>query len=170
MLEFLQQQGPHSATSLSLKLFDWPTISAPEQSLVRGVLAGFHCLHHLVLWKACEDQMLEIVGATCPSLASLDVWRSTHVTDQGVRALLGLDLACPRPLCASLTTVAIKDTSISDCGAFHLLIHCHALAHLHYSQDSFLQQLQWRIEQNYLLTHTTFRLTTAFLQVSGSLK
>merc|ERR1719205_147063 len=107
--------------------------------------------------------MLEVVGATCTSLASLDIWRSSQATDRGVRALLGLDLARPRALCASLQAVAIKDTSISDTGAFHLLIHCHGLRHLQFSQDSFLQQLQWRIQQNFLTTGTVFQLTSVKL-------
>ena len=165
VLDTLHNLGTHAATSLALKLFDCPTISAQEQGLTRQALANFPHLQQLVLWKACDDRMLEVVGATCIRLASIDIWKSTQATDQGVRALLGLDLSRPRQLCSSLREVAIKDTSISDCGAFHLLIHCHGLVQLQYSQDSFLQQLQWRIEQNFLLTGTMFHLTTAFLQV-----
>ena len=166
VLDTLQQLGTHAASSLALKLFDCPTISSQEQALTRQALAGFPHLQQLVLWKACDDSMLEVVGATCLSLTSIDIWKSTQTTDQGVRALLGLDLSRPRQLCSSLREVAIKDTSVSDCGAFHLLIHCHGLVHLQYSQDSFLQQLQWRIEQNFLLTGTVFQLTSAFLQVA----
>ena len=168
VLDTLQHLGTHAASSLALKLFDCPTISAQEQALTRQALAGFPHLQQLVLWKACDDSMLEVVGATCLSLTSIDIWKSTQATDQGVRALLGLDLSRPRQLCSSLREVAIKDTSVSDCGAFHLLIHCHGLVQLQYSQDSFLQQLQWRIEQNFLLTGTMFRLTSAFLQVPSS--
>jgi len=166
VLDTLQHLGTHGASSLALKLFDCPTISAQEQALTRQALAGFPHLHQLILWKACDDSMLEVVGATCLSLTSIDIWKSTQATDQGVRALLGLDLSRPRQLCSSLREVAIKDTSVSDCGAFHLLIHCHGLVQLQYSQDSFLQQLQWRIEQNFLLTGTMFRLTSAFFQVT----
>ena len=168
VLDTLQQLGTHAASSLALKLFDCPTISSQEQALTRQALAGFPHLQQLVLWKACDDSMLEVVGATCLSLTSIDIWKSTQTTDQGVRALLGLDLSRPRQLCSSLREVAIKDTSVSDCGAFHLLIHCHGLVQLQYSQDSFLQQLQWRIEQNFLLTGTMFRLTSAFFQVLSS--
>lgn len=166
VLETLQALGPHSCSSIAFKLWDCPAISAQEQSLARSLLQGFPNLSTLTLWRACDDFMLEVLGSTCSSLASLDIWKSAQATDRGVRALLGLDLARPRALCASFRSIAIRDTSISDGGAFQLLIHCHSLAQLQYNTDSFLQQLQWRIEQNYLLTHTVFTLKTVFLQVS----
>lgn len=169
VMEFLHHIGlhhhGHSATSLSLKMFDCPSISHQEQTLTRHLLSGFPHLSHLVLWKSCDDSMLEIVGSTCSNLSSIDIWRSTNATDRGVRALLGLDLARPNSVCSSFRKISIKDTSISDSGAFQILIHCHSLNQLDFSQDSFLQQLQWRIEQNFLLTETVFQLTTVFLQV-----
>ena len=46
------------------------------------------------------------------------------------------------------------------------MIHCDNLETLEYSQDSFLQQLLWRISQNYSLTKTVFRLRSLFLTVN----
>ena len=71
---------------------------------------------------------------------------------------LGLDAERPFRVCGSVKRVAIKDTSITDYGAFNLMIHCDNLESLEYSQDSFLQQLLWRISQNYAVTKTSFNL------------
>ena len=65
-----------------------------------------------------------------------------------------------------MTKVAIKDTSITDLGAFNLMIHCDNLHTLEFSQDTFLQQLLQRISHNYSLTKTVFQLRNLFLQVN----
>lgn len=46
------------------------------------------------------------------------------------------------------------------------MIHCDNLENLQYSQDTFLQQLLWRISQNYSLTKTMFNLKSIFLTVN----
>ena len=79
---------------------------------------------------------------------------------------LGLDAERPFKVCSSLTKVAIKDTSVTDLGAFNLMIHCDNLHTLQFSQDTFLQQLLHRISQNYALTKTVFQLRSLFLQVN----
>ena len=79
---------------------------------------------------------------------------------------LALDAEIPFPVCSSIKKVAIKDTSIPDMGAFNFMIHCEHLETLEFSQDSFLQQLLWRISENYLRTKTMFNLRTLFLQVN----
>ena len=79
---------------------------------------------------------------------------------------LGLDGERPFKVCSSLSKVAIKDTSVTDLGAFNLMIHCDNLHTLEFSQDTFLQQLLWRICQNYSLTKTVFQLKSLFLQVN----
>ena len=56
---------------------------------------------------------------------------------------LGLDAERPFKVCSSIRRVAIKDTSITDYGAFNLMIHSDNLETLEYSQDTFLQQLLW---------------------------
>merc|ERR1719233_324433 len=62
--------------------------------------------------------------------------------------------------------VAIKDTSVTDSGAFNLMIHCDKLETLEFSRDTFLPQLLWRISVNYLRTKTMFNLTSLFMQVN----
>ena len=79
---------------------------------------------------------------------------------------LGLDAERPFKVCSSLTKVAIKDTSITDLGAFNLMIHCDNLHTMEFSQDTFLQQLLQRISHNYSLTKTVFQLRNLFLQVN----
>ena len=117
-------------------------------------------------FQACDDAMLQIIGVTCKQLENIDIWKSTNATDSGIRMFLGLDAERPFRVCSTLKKVAIKDTSITDIGAFNLMIHCEKLDSLEFSQDSFLQQLLWRISENYIRTKTVFNLKTLFLQVN----
>jgi len=80
--------------------------------------------------------------------------------------LLGLDAERPFKVCSTIKKVAIKDTSITDTGAFNLMIHCDKLESLELSQDNFLPQLLWRISENYLRTKTVFNLKTLYLRVN----
>ena len=48
---------------------------------------------------------------------------------------LGLDAERPFRVCSSLRKVAIKDTSVTDLGAFSLMIHCDNLEILEFSQE-----------------------------------
>jgi len=134
--------------------------------VLKRVLRGFRSLRSLILWRVCDDAMLQILGVTCHHLESIDIWKSTNATDAGVRMFLGLDAERPFRVCSSLRKVAIKDTSVTDLGAFSLMIHCDNLEILEFSQDSFLQQLLWRIQQNFLQTETVFNLKNLFLQVN----
>jgi len=156
----------HAASSLKVKMFETNNISIEESYILKRVLRGFRQLRSLILWRVCDDAMLQILGVTCHHLLEVDIWKSTAATDAGVRMFLGLDAERPFRVCSSIKRVAIKDTSITDYGAFNLMIHCDNLESLEYSQDSFLQQLLWRISQNYALTKTVFHLKSLFLTVN----
>jgi len=156
----------HQATCLKMKMFETNNISIEESYILKRVLRGFRQLRSLILWKVCDDAMLQILGVTCHHLVDVDIWKSTAATDTGVRMFLGLDAERPFKVCSSIKRVAIKDTSITDYGAFNLMIHCDNLENLQYSQDTFLQQLLWRISQNYSLTKTMFNLKSIFLTVN----
>ena len=156
----------HQATCLKMKMFETNNISIEESYILKRVLRGFRQLRSLILWKVCDDAMLQILGVTCHHLMELDIWKSTAATDSGVRMFLGLDAERPFKVCSSIKRIAIKDTSITDYGAFTVMIHCDNLETLEYSQDTFLQQLLWRISQNYSLTKTTFNLKNIFLTVN----
>ena len=147
-------------------MFETPNISIEESYVLKRVLRGFRQLRSLILWKICDDAMLQILGVTCQHLDNIDIWKSTNATDAGIRMFLGLDAERPFKVCSSLTKVAIKDTSITDLGAFNLMIHCDNLHTLEFSQDTFLQQLLQRISHNYSLTKTVFQLRNLFLQVN----
>ena len=60
-------------------------VSKEENYLTKRVLRGFMNLKTLVLWKAADDAMLQIIGITCKSLESIDLWKSIKVTDLGIR-------------------------------------------------------------------------------------
>jgi len=156
----------HQANTVKIKMFETPTISIEESYVLKRVLRGFRQLRSLILWKVCDDAMLQILGVTCHHLDNIDIWKSANATDTGIRMFLGLDGERPFKVCSSLSKVAIKDTSVTDLGAFNLMIHCDNLHTLEFSQDTFLQQLLWRICQNYSLTKTVFQLRSLFLQVN----
>jgi len=166
MLYNLGTPNGHEVENLKVKMFESAQISIGESYVLKRVLRGFRSLTCLTLWKACDNAMLQIVGATCRYLESVDIWKSVSVTDAGIRMFLGLDAERPFRVCHTLKKVAIKDTSVTDSGAFNILIHCDKLEALEFSQDSFLPQLLWRISENYQRTKTTFSLKTLFMQVN----
>jgi len=160
MLYNLGTPNGHEAESLKVKMFESGNISIGESYVLKRVLRGFRNLHSLTLWYACDDAMLQIIGVTCRYLDNIDIWKSANVTDSGIRMFLGLDAERPFRVCHTLKKVAIKDTSVTDGGAFNLMIHCDKLETLEFSQDTFLPQLLWRISENYLRTKTMFNLTS----------
>merc|ERR1719187_111132 len=166
MLYNLGTPNGHEAENLKVKMFESAQISIGESYVLKRVLRGFRSLTCLTLWKACDNAMLQIVGATCRYLESIDIWKSVSVTDAGIRMFLGLDAEKPFRVCHTLKKVAIKDTSVTDSGAFNIMIHCDNLETLEFSQDTFLPQLLWRISENYLRTKTMFNLKTLFMQVN----
>jgi hypothetical protein len=155
----------HQLTQVKIKMFERPDISIEESYLMKRVLRGFNQLQALVLWKAADDAMLQILGLTCRTLRSIDLWKSTSVTDLGVRHFLGLDAQVNTRLCRTLDKVMIKDTGVTDVGAYSLLLHCPALEVLEFSHGSFIKQFLERIEESYVRTHRTFQLRNMFLPV-----
>merc|ERR1712038_589541 len=166
MLYNLGTPNGHEAESLKVKMFESGNISIGESYVLKRVLRGFRDLHSLTLWKVCDDAMLQIIGVTCRYLDNIDIWKSANVTDSGIRMFLGLDAERPFRVCHTLKKVAIKDTSVTDSGAFNLMIHCDKLETLEFSQDTFLPQLLWRISENFLRTNTMFNLRTLLMQVN----
>jgi len=159
----------HQTKSLKFQMFESPTISIEESYLTKRVLRGFRFLRSLVLWRACDDAMLQILGITCHQLESLDLWKSINVSDQGVRMLLGLDAERRTPLCHSLQKVMVKDTAVTDEGAYNLLLHCPKLNTLEFSHGSFIKQFLSRVINSYLKTKKTFpSLRSIFLPVLQS--
>jgi len=166
MLYNLGTPNGHEAQSLKVKMCETSNISIGESYVLKRVLRGFRELSSLTLWKVCDDAMLQIIGVTCKHLANIDIWKSTNATDSGIRMFLGLDAETPFKVCSTIKKISIKATSITDTGAFNLMIHCDKLESLEFSQDNFLPQLLWRISENYLRTETVFNLKTLFLQVN----
>jgi len=155
----------HQLTQAKIKMFDRPEISIEESYLTKRVLRGFMHLRSLVLWKAADDAMLQILGLTCRSLESIDLWKSVSVTDLGIRHFLGLDAQTNTKLCKTLNTVMIRDTGVTDEGAYSLLLHSPRLETLEFSHGSFIKQFLDRIEESYVRTHRTFPLRSMFLPV-----
>jgi hypothetical protein len=165
VLDLLYNHGTphgHALEAIRIKMFDRPELSIEESYLMKRVLRGFMSLRSLVLWKGCDDAMLQIVCLTCRHLEMFDIWKSVSVTDLGVRMLLGMDAENPTRLCTSLKKIMIKDTSITDMGAFNLLLYCQNLECLEFSHGSFIKQFLQRIEYSYIRTHKTFGLKSLF--------
>ena len=76
-------------------MFETNNISIEESYILKRVLRGFRQLRSLILWKVCDDAMLQILGVTCHHLVDVDIWKSTAATDTGVRMFLGLDAERP---------------------------------------------------------------------------
>ena len=69
-------------------MVDMSNIPLEESQLVKNVLGKMHCLKSLSVWYVCNDSMLDIIGMTCHTLSLLDIYKSSNVTDAGVRLLL----------------------------------------------------------------------------------
>jgi len=165
VLDVLYNHGTplgHSLDNIRINMFPNQQLSIEESYLIKRVLRGFINLKSLVLWKVCDDAMLQIIGVTCRHLTMFDIWKSVNVTDLGVRMLLGLDAVTRTNLCLTLNKIMIKDTSISDAGAFNLLLQCTSLETLEFSTGTFIKQFLQRIEECYIRTHRTFSLKTLF--------
>merc|ERR1711892_988881 len=102
LLYNLGAQHGHLLQSAKIKMFEHSKISIEENYLTKRVLRGFMNLKTLVLWKAADDAMLQIIGITCKNLESIDLWKSIKVTDLGIRMLLGLDAQNNTRLCKSV--------------------------------------------------------------------
>jgi len=125
----------HQLTQAKIKMFDRPEISIEESYLTKRVLRGFMHLRSLVLWKAADDAMLQILGLTCRALESIDLWKSVSVTDLGIRHFLGLDAQTNTKLCKTLNTVMIRDTGVTDEGAYSFFSTVQALRPLSSATD-----------------------------------
>lgn len=159
----------HNLKTAKFRMFESPAISIEESYLTKRVLRGFRNLQSLVLWKACDDAMLQIIGITCHHLESIDLWKSINVTDQGVRMLLGLDAERRTCLCPSLKKVMVKDTAVTDEGAYSFLLHCPRLHTLEFSHGSFIKQFLNRVIESYHRNQKTFpALRSIFLPILES--
>ena len=97
----------------------------------------------------------------------LDLWRCVKVTDAGVRMMLGLDSEARTKLSSTLQRVIIKDTAVTDEGAFALLSTCPALRSLEFSHGAFIKQFLERVEDSFASTGTTHPLQSIFLPLSS---
>ncbi|XP_059471519.1 uncharacterized protein LOC132194339 [Neocloeon triangulifer] len=59
-----------------------------DKALLRSALTAAPSLRKLVMRNIASDSILQVIGASCPSLEVLDVAHSRQVTDNGVRDLL----------------------------------------------------------------------------------
>jgi len=160
-------QYGHQVTTVKMKMFQHSNISIEENYLTKRVLRGFMEVTSLVLWRAADDAMLQIIGHTCKNLTSLDLWKCSKVTDTGVQMLLGLEAQGRTKLCSSLEKITIRDTAISHVGAFNLLLHCPRLHTLEFSHGTFIRQFLDLIEESYSATGRQFSLRSLFLPVNS---
>jgi len=160
-------QYGHQLNTVKMKMFQHSNISIEENYLTKRVLRGFMEVTTLVLWRAADDAMLQIIGHTCKNLQSLDLWKCSKVTDTGVEMLLGLEAQGRTKLCQSLEKITIRDTAISHIGAFNLLAHCPRLHTLEFSHGTFIRQFLDLIEESYSATGRQFSLKSLFLPVNS---
>ncbi len=82
--------------------------------------------------------MLNIVGSVCLRLESADFWRSSAVTDLGVKMMLSsdADAAGRAPLCATLRRLGLKETSCTHVGCLAAAAACCSLEVLTFSHTA----------------------------------
>ena len=47
------------------------SVPSEESYVLKRVLRGFRSLRSLILWRVCDDAMLQILGVTCHHLESI---------------------------------------------------------------------------------------------------
>ena len=77
----------------------------PVLSVHAPTASHWYNVLYLLFLQACDNAMLQILGATCRNLEHLDIWKSTAVTDSGVAMLLGLEAERPFRVCSTLRKV-----------------------------------------------------------------
>jgi hypothetical protein len=176
-------------TSLKHRLQDvkCPQLSLEESYITKRVLRTCtQNLKCLLLWKVCDNQMLQILGTTCPTLELLDIWRSISVTDLGIHHLVGTQPAPPHAdeeveecssnagllsatnaVCRSLKKVVIKETNCSHHGSILLLVHCTKLETLEFNQGHILRDFLEDVCRHHALTGQVFPLKSVFLPITG---
>ncbi|TRY70234.1 hypothetical protein TCAL_04848 [Tigriopus californicus] len=127
-----------SIETAKFRLFDTCELNIEESYLMKRVLRRLTNLKSLVLWWACDDTMLNIIGANCDVLESLDVWRSSSVTDLGLKMLLSSDQTRDGSsvLCHSLKSLGVKETSVTHIGCVIAIIRCKHLEFLNFSHTT----------------------------------
>jgi len=172
VLDILYNMGTpygHHTKTLKIQMFESPSLSVEESYLTKRVLRGFRHLKSLVLWRACDDAMLQIIGVTCHGLECIDLWKSANVTDHGVEMLLALGTERRTCLCQQLVKVMIKDTSVTDQGSFDLLYNCPKLQTLEFSHGSFIKPFLNRVINCHLESGKVFSsLKSIFLPTVNS--
>jgi len=172
VLDILYNMGTpygHYTKTLKIQMFDSPNLSIEESYLTKRVLRGFRHLNSLVLWRACDDAMLQIIGITCQNLESIDLWKSANVSDHGVEMLLALGTERKTSLCHRLVKVMIKDTSVTDQGSYDFLYNCPKLQTLEFSHGSFIKPFLNRVIECHLESGKVFpALKSIFLPTVNS--
>ena len=170
VLEFLTSDSASNEergkiVSAKFRLFETSDLDIQESYLMKRILRTFANLRVLVLWWACDDQMLNIVGETCRQLEALDVWRSAAVTDLGLKMLLssGFDKGgCYE----TLVRLGVKETSCTHLGCMVAIIRCKKLEVLTFSHTAVVKDFFSEV-RNMDEKHRTYSLKSLFLPVTN---
>ncbi len=176
-----EEAGSADTTSVKFRLMDakQSKLSMEESYLTKRIWRTMKHLKVLVLWKVCDNAMLSILGSTCANLEALDIWRSTEVTDLGIRFLLGLGLDHDNhfndeaghsnslnPLCQKLVRVVVKETSCTHLGSLLILVHCPNLEILDLNHGEVVKNFLRGVCDIHMATERTFTLKSLFLPIT----
>ena len=98
-------------------------------------------MYYFLRWVG-DDPLLNIIGSTCPHLESLDVWRSSAVSDLGIKMLLSsddLESGGISKVCKSLLRLGVKETSVTHLGCLIAIIRCKRLEVLNFSHTAIVK-------------------------------
>ncbi len=173
--------GATEATSVKFRLMDakQSKLSLEESYLTKRIWRTMKHLKVLVLWKVADNAMLHILGRTCVNLEALDIWRSSDVTDLGIRFLLGIDSVSHdnllgsnvnmknlNGLCEKMIRVVIKETSCTHVGSLLLLSHCPNLEILDINHGEVVKNFLRGVCDIHMATERTFALKSLFLPIT----
>ena len=164
-----------------LRLFETCEIGIEESYLLKRVARTTLTanLTVLLLWWVCDDQLLNIIGASCRRLESLDVWRSAAVTDVGVKMLFAASSSCSSSsssssssgLCRTLKRLVVKETSCTHVGCLVAMNSAVGLESLSFSHattmvNGFFEELRNAMCSSEASPPPSFSLRTLFLPVA----
>lgn len=168
ILDFLEKKTNrevHRTESAKFRLFDNEGLSIEESYLMKRVLRGFPFLKHLVLWKVCDDAMLQIIGSKCTILETLDLWRSLNVTDVGIDVLIRE--AEESTLIQTLKRIVTKETSVTAKGTFEVLTYFKNLEYIDFSHGVVVKELLTQV-QNRIHSKRRYGLKSLFFPAENS--
>jgi len=154
------QENAKSLIAVRVKLFSRVHLSIEESYSLKQFLRTLVFLKNLTLWYVTDDSILHIIKETCPGLESIDVWKSSRVTDRGIQQFL-------HPYNSQIKRLLVKETSLTTTGLLTVLQLATKLEHLEFSKGEVATTFWGVLSEHYETTRDTFSIQAIFLPVNN---